>query len=83
MQEVSTDITYQLPYWSSSKFSKFFEKLDSQKEKLGISSYGVSLTTLEEVFLKIGHGTEANLQAYKMTNRQKAVKFISFVFYAL
>jgi len=29
-----------------------------QLENLGIRSYGVGITTLEEVFLKIGHGEE-------------------------
>lgn len=29
--------------------------MDSQKEALGISSYGISITTLEEVFLKVAH----------------------------
>lgn len=32
----------------------FDEKLDN----LGIRSYGVSITTLEEVFLKVGNGLE-------------------------
>jgi hypothetical protein len=27
-------------------------------ENLGVKSYGVGITTLEEVFLKIGHGQE-------------------------
>lgn len=29
--------------------------MDSQKESLGIASYGISITTLEEVFLKVAH----------------------------
>jgi len=29
-----------------------------QLDDLGIRSYGVGITTLEEVFLKIGHGDE-------------------------
>ncbi len=32
--------------------------LDNNLEKLGIRSYGVGITTLEEVFLKIGRGDE-------------------------
>jgi len=27
-------------------------------DQLGITSYGISVTTLEEVFLKVGHGIE-------------------------
>lgn len=29
--------------------------MDAQKESLGIASYGISITTLEEVFLKVAH----------------------------
>lgn len=29
-----------------------------QKEELSIAGYGVSVTTLEEVFLRVGHGSE-------------------------
>lgn len=32
---------------------KLFKLLDSTKNELGIISYGVSITTLEEVFLKV------------------------------
>ena len=28
------------------------------KDKLGISSFGVSVTTLEDVFIKVGEGLE-------------------------
>lgn len=32
--------------------------LDRDLERLGVQSYGVSVTTLEEVFLKVGHALE-------------------------
>ena len=35
------------------------EELDERKEELGIDSYGLSMTTLEEVFLKIIEAEEA------------------------
>ena len=41
----------------SSKFKDFFMSLDKDLSKLGLSSYGVGITTLEEVFLSIGHGS--------------------------
>ena len=37
-------------------FKDFFGALDKDLHKLGLSSYGVAITTLEEVFLSIGHG---------------------------
>jgi hypothetical protein len=45
--------------------------LDQNLDQLGIQSYGVGITTLEEVFLKIGHGEEeeaAREERYKKEN---------------
>ena len=58
LQEVSTEITYQLPLAVSSKFKDFFASLDKDLATLGLGSYGVRITTLEEVFLSIGHGED-------------------------
>ena len=58
LQEVSTEITYQLPITVSPKFRDFFTALDADLGDLGLSSYGVGITTLEEVFLRIGHGED-------------------------
>ena len=44
------------------KFQEFFEKFDLVKEEMGILSYGVQNTTLEDVFLKIGQIEEAKLK---------------------
>ena len=35
------------------KFPAMFDELDKGSAKLGIMSYGISITTLEEVFLKV------------------------------
>ena len=35
------------------RFEALFAKLESSKELLGIESYGVTVTTLEDVFLKL------------------------------
>ena len=35
-------------------------ELDSRAAELGVASYGISVTTLEEVFLKVGHGDDAD-----------------------
>lgn len=59
---MSGEISYQLPTQSSSLFGKFFEEFDLNLEALGVRSYGVGITTLEEVFLKIGHGDEVEEQ---------------------
>jgi hypothetical protein len=43
-------------------FKDFFKKLDDNLDKLQLRSYSVGITTLEEVFLKIGEkGDEKNI----------------------
>ena len=56
MSEVSSEITFQIPNAYSSQFKIFFEKFDNDLDSVDIRSYGISVTTLEEVFLKVGHG---------------------------
>ncbi|CAJ0597121.1 unnamed protein product [Cylicocyclus nassatus] len=38
-----------------SQFSKMFANLEAKQAYLGISSFGMSVTTMEEVFLKVGN----------------------------
>ena len=58
LQEVSGEISFQIPRENSGKFKEFFEKFDQDLERLKLRSYSVGVTTLEEVFLKIGHGED-------------------------
>ena len=55
VSEIAGEMTVQIPNSYSSKFKDFFEDFDNQLEDLGIQSYGISITTLEQVFLKIGN----------------------------
>ena len=43
---------------ASNAFSELFYSLETEAEKLDVQSFGVSMTTLEEVFLKIGEEDE-------------------------
>ena len=53
LSNVSAELGIQLPVSTTPKFSGLFQELDSLKESLGVSGYGISITTLEEVFLKV------------------------------
>lgn len=48
-------MSFLIPKSSSCKFKEFFTEFDRDLDKLALLSYGVSITTLEEVFLKVGH----------------------------
>lgn len=58
LSEVSSEITFQIPQAESEKFEMFFMDLDENLKNLKIKSYGVGVTTLEEVFLKVGREDE-------------------------
>uniref|UniRef100_A0A8C1IRT8 ATP binding cassette subfamily A member 1 n=1 Tax=Cyprinus carpio TaxID=7962 RepID=A0A8C1IRT8_CYPCA len=55
VEDLGHEITYVLPYESAKDgaFVELFHDLDDRLADLGISSYGISDTTLEEIFLKV------------------------------
>ncbi|KAK0597531.1 hypothetical protein LWI29_026223 [Acer saccharum] len=68
VSEVGTEITFKLPLASSSSFGSMFREIETCMKRsvfndekrgsedanyLGIESYGISVTTLEEVFLRV------------------------------
>ncbi|XP_050230528.1 ABC transporter A family member 1 isoform X2 [Mercurialis annua] len=68
VSEVGTEISFKLPMASSSSFESLFREIEScmrrlvshsetdiskEKDYIGIESYGISVTTLEEVFLRV------------------------------
>jgi ATP-binding cassette subfamily A (ABC1) protein 3 len=55
LSDVGAEQSFRLPFSASSKFVELFGVLDSRKAQLGIGEYGISVTTLEEVFLRVGH----------------------------
>lgn len=49
---VSSELSYSLPSESAAAFEELFTILENDHERLGIESFGASVTTLEEVFFK-------------------------------
>lgn len=49
---VGAELSYILPHEMSQKFESLFAELDLKKSELGVASYNVSTTTMEEVFLR-------------------------------
>lgn len=48
------EVSYTLPMNSISKFQPLFEELEKTKKSIGLEYISISMTTLEEVFLKLG-----------------------------
>eukprot|EP00048_Salpingoeca_helianthica_P013329 m.199157 g.199157 ORF g.199157 m.199157 type:complete len:2398 (-) comp15490_c4_seq8:19-7212(-) len=53
------DLSFMLPATESGSFEPLFAELEQKREALGIASYGVSATTLEDVFLRVAASAEA------------------------
>jgi len=51
-QNIGSELSYLLSEDHSSVFEDMLSKLEGNKNRLGLLSYGVSLTTMEEVFMK-------------------------------
>jgi ATP-binding cassette subfamily A (ABC1) protein 3 len=69
LSNVGSEMSYQLPMGAASKFTPMFEGLDEEIDKGIISSYGVSITTLDEVFLLVARG-ESTEKAELASSRQ-------------
>ncbi|KAK1930710.1 ABC transporter A family member 2 [Phytophthora citrophthora] len=58
LSNFGSEVVFQLPSKSSGVFSTMLQVLDDEKHGLRIVQYGVSVTTLEEVFLRISQDRE-------------------------
>jgi ATP-binding cassette subfamily A (ABC1) protein 3 len=64
LNNVGAELSYQLPLAAASKFTTMFEGLDKEADEGRINSYGVSITTLDEVFLLVARGTDSEKKEY-------------------
>ena len=55
LSEIQGEMTIQIPRDYTYMFKDFFGQFDNDLADLDIQTYGVSITTLEQVFLEIGH----------------------------
>ncbi|CAI2386299.1 unnamed protein product [Moneuplotes crassus] len=72
LSEVSSEVTFQMPMTESHKFESFFTDLDNSLEDLKIKSYGVGVTTLEEVFLKVGYQKGEEIEEMEYSKHEEA-----------
>jgi len=69
---VGAEVGYILESESSKQFKPLFQCLEEKQQEFGISSFGVSVTTLEEVFLKVGENAE--VEANELNGHVKGEK---------
>jgi hypothetical protein len=53
LSDAGKEISFQLPFSSSSSFAGLFSDIESNLDNLRLRSYGISVTTLEEVFIRV------------------------------
>jgi ABC-type multidrug transport system ATPase subunit len=56
--DAGMEIGFKVRFEESHLFPGLFDDLENNKDRLQIVSYGMSVTTLTEVFLTVGHGQE-------------------------
>lgn len=52
--DIGAELSYKLPDEASPVFEEMFQSLENNSEALNLNGYGVSITSLEEVFMKVG-----------------------------
>ncbi|XP_060082289.1 phospholipid-transporting ATPase ABCA1-like [Ylistrum balloti] len=75
VEDNNAELTFQLPEQAAheGKFQKMFKALEHCHKDLGISSFGISDTSLEEVFLKVTeeHSKDDELDDELLRNKQE------------
>jgi ATP-binding cassette, subfamily A (ABC1), member 3 len=71
LSSVGTELSFQLPLGAASKFMPMFDQLDEEVESGGIVTYGVGITTLDEVFLLVARGdsTHESKRSFRSSRR--------------
>ncbi|KAI6075749.1 ATP-binding cassette sub-family A member 5 [Aix galericulata] len=70
LQETDQQLVYTLPLKDMDKFAGLFSDLDTHSH-LGVITYGVSMTTLEDVYLKLEVEAEIDQADYSVFNSQQ------------
>ncbi|XP_076007941.1 cholesterol transporter ABCA5 [Genypterus blacodes] len=70
-RQQEAELTFTLPFESMDTFPDLFSEIDNQPN-LGIINYGVSMTTLEDVFLRLEAEAEVDQADYSVFNREQA-----------
>jgi ATP-binding cassette subfamily A (ABC1) protein 3 len=65
LSQNGSEHSFRLPFRSVAHFADVFDSFDRDQEELGIITYGISVTTLEEVFLSVDDHHDEDLTVGK------------------
>uniref|UniRef100_A0A7N9AQ11 P-type phospholipid transporter n=1 Tax=Mastacembelus armatus TaxID=205130 RepID=A0A7N9AQ11_9TELE len=82
LESIGQEITYILPYGGAKDgtFALLFQELDLAMADLGLTSYGISDTTLEEIFLKVAEDTGVDAEIQSKVTRGYAISISTLDF---
>ena len=69
LSNVGTELTYQLPLSASASFVPMLNGLDKEVDQKNVVTYGVGITTLDEVFLLVARGDSADKEKLQSSMR--------------
>ncbi|XP_022275690.1 phospholipid-transporting ATPase ABCA3-like isoform X4 [Canis lupus baileyi] len=68
---VAAELSFILPKKHTDRFTGLLTDLEKSQEKLGIGSFGVSITTMEEVFLKVSTENNEAFQTLSLKDKNR------------
>ena len=71
LSDVGTEIAFQLPMGASKKFPFLLKDIEDNRSRLRIYNFGIGVTTLEEVFLKVAEQGAAKAAAREAHKDEK------------
>jgi ATP-binding cassette subfamily A (ABC1) protein 3 len=63
LSNIAAEASFRLPFAAAPQFGELFDHFDAHKAALGIDSYTIAVTTLEEVFLRVAREQHEGLSA--------------------
>ena len=57
-------MSFSLPTSETAKFEKLFQTIEQNMERLDVVSYAISVTTIEEVFLRVGDFAKEGIEQF-------------------
>ncbi|KAM8950936.1 ATP-binding cassette sub-family A member 17-like isoform 3-T4 [Lycaon pictus] len=70
------ELTFILPKKNIHRFARLFTELERRQVELGVASFGVAVTTMEEVFVRVNKlsDTSTDIQALKTSSMQSQLR---------
>merc|ERR1712176_258799 len=63
IRKSARELTFRFPRGSEVSFPEMLDVLAKERKRLGIGAYGISDTTLEEIFLQLAEDDDAEAEA--------------------